>query len=111
MMKKYFITTIGRLRLFAFLEGISLLILILLAVPLKYLYDDPQFVKILGPVHGALFLLFVFNTLRVGIEQHWKFGQTTWKVLLACFIPFGTFYIDYTLLRVIHREELKEPVG
>lgn len=110
-MKKYFNSTLGRLRLFAFLEGISLLILIMLAVPLKYLYDNPQMVKILGPIHGALFLVFLFNSLRVGIEQDWKFGQTTWKVLLACFIPFGTFYIDYTLLRIIHGEELNEPVG
>lgn len=105
-MKKYFVTTTGRLRLVAFLEGISLLVLVIIAVPLKYLYNDPELVKMMGPIHGALFLLFVFNTLRVGIEQHWKFTHTTWKVLVACFIPFGTFYIDYKLLRQIHNKEL-----
>lgn len=98
-MKKYFTTTIGRLRLLAFLEGISLLILIFIAVPLKYYFGDPLMTKYLGSIHGALFLLFVFNALRTGIEQQWKFRETTWKVLAACFIPFGTFYIDYKILR------------
>jgi len=98
-MKKFFTTSIGRLRLIAFLEGISLLILIFVAMPLKYSAGNPEPVKILGPIHGALFLIFIFNTLRVGIEQNWKFKDTTWKVLLACMIPFGTFYIDWKILR------------
>ena len=105
MMKKYFTTTIGRLRLFAFLEGISLLILVFIAVPLKYYFGNPSVSKSLGPIHGALFLLFVFNALRVGIEQQWKFKETTWKVIVACFIPFGTFYIDYKILRNIQKDE------
>jgi integral membrane protein len=104
-MKKYFTTTIGRLRLFAFLEGISLLILVFIAVPLKYYFGNPSVSKSLGPIHGALFLLFVFNALRVGIEQQWKFKETTWKVIVACFIPFGTFYIDYKILRNIQKDE------
>jgi len=92
-------TKIGRLRIIGFLEGISLLLLVFVAVPLKYVAGEPGFTKILGPVHGALFLLFVFNTLSVGVEQSWKFRTTTWKVLLACIIPFGTFYIDRHILR------------
>ncbi|WP_353128398.1 DUF3817 domain-containing protein [Parapedobacter pyrenivorans] len=104
-MKTFLTTTIGRLRLSAFLEGFSLLILMFIAVPLKYGFDRPALVQSMGPIHGALFLLFIFSALRVGVEQRWKFRQTTWKVLLACFIPFGTFYIDYTLLRKLHAEE------
>jgi integral membrane protein len=59
----------------------------------------------MGPLHGALFLLFVFNALRTGIEQQWKFRKVTWKFLLACFIPFGTFYIDYKILRPLQTAE------
>ena len=103
-MKKYITTTIGRLRLLAFLEGISLLVLVFVAVPLKHYFDYPTLSKNLGPIHGALFLLFAFNALRVGVEQSWKFKETTWKVLIACFIPFGTFYIDYKILRKIDKE-------
>lgn len=89
----------------AFFEGISLLFLVFVAVPLKYYFDDPSWAKSIGPVHGALFLLFIFNAIRVGIEQQWKFKETTWKVLVACFIPFGTFYIDYKILRKISANE------
>ncbi|MCW8313163.1 DUF3817 domain-containing protein [Sphingobacterium thalpophilum] len=98
-MKHYFITSVGRLRLLAFLEGVSLLVLVFVAVPMKHFFDNPAAVKAIGPVHGALFLLFIFNALRVGVEERWKFRETTWKVLLACFVPFGTFYIDYSILR------------
>ncbi|KEO75457.1 DUF3817 domain-containing protein [Anditalea andensis] len=104
-MKKLFTTTIGRLRLFAYLEGISIIVLVFIAVPLKYYFDNPSLSKKLGPIHGALFLLYVFNVLRVGIEQQWKFKETSWKVLLACMVPFGTFYIDYKILRNIKTDE------
>ncbi|WP_430401827.1 DUF3817 domain-containing protein [Fluviicola sp.] len=92
---------VGRLRLIGFLEGISLLLLLFVAMPLKYGFHLPEFSKIMGTVHGALFLLFIFNTLSVGVEQQWKFKTTTWKVLLACIVPFGTFYIDRKILRKI----------
>ncbi|WP_295773335.1 DUF3817 domain-containing protein [uncultured Mucilaginibacter sp.] len=91
-------TNVGRLRIIGFLEGISLLMLIFIAVPLKYYAHNPAMVKAIGPAHGALFLLFIFNTLSVGVEQGWQFKNTTWKVLLACIIPFGTFYIDKQIL-------------
>ncbi|SEW36716.1 integral membrane protein [Chitinophaga sp. YR573] len=94
-------TKIGRLRLIAFFEGLSLLILTGIAMPLKYIYHDPSLVKTMGSIHGLLFVLFVFNTLSVGVEYKWKFSTTTWKVLLACIIPFGTFYIDKTILSKI----------
>jgi integral membrane protein len=91
-------TKIGRLRLLGFLEGISLLVLSGVAVPLKYGASDPSLVRALGPVHGLLFLLYVLGALGVGIEYRWKFTETTWQVLLACMVPFGTFYIDRKIL-------------
>ena len=97
-MKDLLTTNVGRLRLIGLLEGISLLVLLGVAMPLKYAYADPSLVKAIGPVHGLLFLLFVLNTLQVGVEQRWKFARTTWKVLLACIVPFGTFYIDRKIL-------------
>lgn len=89
---------IGRLRILGFLEGVSLLVLLFVAVPMKYLFENPILSQTLGPIHGAIFLLFLFNTLSVGIEKNWKFSSTTWKIILACFIPFGTFYIDNKIL-------------
>src|SRR5437868_6633025 len=98
-MKKYFSTSIGRLRLYAFLEGVSLLVLIFIGMPLKYFMNDPSWVQTIGPIHGALFLLFVYGAITVGMEEKWQFLKTTFIVLLASFIPFGTFYIDWKIFR------------
>ncbi|MDO7876580.1 DUF3817 domain-containing protein [Hymenobacter sp. ASUV-10] len=92
-------SNVRQLRLIGLLEGLSLLLLLGVAVPLKHLYGNPALVRSLGPIHGLLFLLFIIKTLSVGVEQRWKFSETTWKVLLACLVPFGTFYIDYKILR------------
>ncbi len=77
------------------------MLLLFIAMPLKYIGANASGTRILGPVHGALFLMFIVNTLSVGVEQRWQFRTTTWKVLLACIIPFGTFYIDKHILRKI----------
>jgi integral membrane protein len=98
-------TKIGRLRIIGFLEGVSLLVLVFIGMPVKYYFGNPGLVKQLGPVHGAIFLVFLFNTLSVGIEQNWKFKTTTWKIILACFIPFGTFYIDKKILSKLNDKE------
>ena len=96
-----FKTKIGRLRLIGYLEGLSLLVLIFIAVPMKHIFHNPALSTLLGPIHGAIFLLFLFNSLSIGVEQNWKFKTTTWKLILACFIPFGTFYIDRNILSKI----------
>jgi integral membrane protein len=98
IMDKYFKTTIGRLRLFSFLEGTSLLILVLIAVPLKYYFGNPSMVKAIGPIHGALFLLFVFYALNVGIQRGWKFKEIALIICVSSFIPFGNFYVDHKIL-------------
>ena len=98
-MKQYLYSPLGRLRLVAFLEGLSLVVLVFVGMPVKYWMGNPMLVKAIGPVHGVLFVVYVIITLGVAVEQRWKFMTTTWTVLLASFIPFGTFYIDKTILR------------
>ncbi|MEI9921085.1 MAG: DUF3817 domain-containing protein [Bacteroidota bacterium] len=93
---------LGRLRLLAFLEGTSLLLLVFVAVPIKHIAGDPTLVKAIGPIHGALFVLFVLQTIMLSVEDNWSFQQRTWKVLLACLLPGGTFYIDRKILRKLH---------
>jgi integral membrane protein len=104
-MKKYFTTSIGRLRMLGFLEGTSLLLLVMIGVPMKYFFDNPSVVKSIGPIHGVLFLLFVLIAIVVSFQQKWSFFTTTWKVLLSCLIPFGTFYVDHTILKNIQNKE------
>jgi len=89
---------IGRLRIIGFLEGLSLLILLFIAVPMKHLFGIPMGSMIVGSIHGALFLAYIYLAIMLSIERNWKFFRITWKVLLSSFIPFGTFYIDKVIL-------------
>jgi len=97
-MKQYFSTPIGRLRALGFLEGSSMLLLLFIAMPVKYLMGEPALVQSIGMLHGILFVMFVLYTLAVSMQQRWSFFRITWKVLLSSIIPFGTFYVDRKIL-------------
>ncbi len=108
-MKTLLSSNIGRLRIISFLEGVSFILLLFIATPMKYYLASPAATKILGPIHGALFILFILNALSVSVEENWKFTRITWKVLLASILPFGTFYIDYTILKEIQKNKDVQP--
>lgn len=83
-------------RLVSLIEGISYLVLVLIAMPLKYLADLPLAVRIVGMAHGVLFLLFVISMFRAGFERDWRVGR--WVTLfLASLVPFGFIYIEKQL--------------
>lgn len=89
---------LNTLRLVAFLEGISLLLLFGLAMPIKYMLGEPLLVEIIGMAHGVLFLLYV--GLVLGIQQTCKWSiKHTFMALVASFLPFGTFYMDKILFK------------
>ena len=92
-MLKFLTTNLGRLRLIAFIEGTSFLVLLFIAMPLKYLYDQPQAVRSVGTVHGLLFVLYVLYVFLTKIEHRWDLVKTA-RLLLISFIPFGNFYAD-----------------
>ena len=62
-------------------------------MPLKYYYDKPEAVKIVGMAHGVLFVLYVINLLIVHLKLRWSYGKTI-GAFIAALIPFGTFYAD-----------------
>jgi len=80
-------------RIISFLEGVSFLLLLFIATPIKYFAGNDSFVKMLGMPHGILFLVYVVFAIMLKYELKWK-AKTTWTVLIASVIPFGTFYID-----------------
>lgn len=86
-------TTLGRLRIVAFLEGISFLVLLGIAMPLKYLASNPEPVRIVGMIHGILFIAYVIFLVLTHVEHRWSFGKST-LAFIASFVPFGTFYAD-----------------
>ncbi len=86
-------------RVVAILEGISYL---LLAVTMyfKYVLDNGLPNKIVGMIHGVLFILYVIMAFDLRKKQQWSFN-TFMIILIASLIPFGTFYIDYKYLKII----------
>jgi integral membrane protein len=85
-------------RVVSFLEGVSYLLLLFIATPIKYLQDNPEYVKMLGMPHGILFMLYVILAFMLKKEMNWD-NKTLGIVLLASILPFGTFYIDKKYLR------------
>ena len=79
-------------RVVAFLEGLSYILLLFIATPIKYFADDPQYVKMLGMPHGLLFILYIILAFMLKQENTW-FKEHFKMVLLASIIPFGTFYL------------------
>jgi integral membrane protein len=74
-------------------EGISLLILLFIAMPLKYIWDDPSWVRMVGMIHGVLFVAYVAWAIWVYLELKWSL-KTLALVIIASIIPFGTFYVE-----------------
>ncbi len=79
------------LKWIALLEGVSLLVLFGLAMPLKYLFDKPLAVEIVGMTHGVLFVAYIITVLIVGVIYKWKIGIILLSMLVSI-VPFGTFY-------------------
>ncbi len=77
----------------SFLEGVSLLLLFFVAMPLKYMFDMPEYVRPVGMAHGILFIIYVLLTIMVTFELKWN-AKTVAIVLLCSIIPFGTFYME-----------------
>jgi len=88
-------------RITALLEGVSYLLLLFIATPIKYLYEDPQYVKMLGMPHGILFMAYVVLAVLISSDMKWS-TRTLWIILIASVIPFGTFYVDKKYLKKSH---------
>jgi integral membrane protein len=85
-------------KIIALLEGMSYILLLFVAVPIKYLANDPQYVKLLGMPHGVLFLAYIVLAIMLASDLKWNL-KTILIVLAASIIPFGTFYVDRTYLK------------
>ena len=85
-------------RLISFLEGISYLLLLFIAVPIKYFQGDATYVKMLGMPHGILFMGYIILLILIQKQMKWNL-KTMGVVALASVIPFGTFYVDKKYLQ------------
>ena len=86
-------TSIGRLRVVAIVEAISFLLLLFVAMPLKYLAGQPLAVRIVGMAHGLWFIAFVLMLMQAHTEHEWPTTKSL-KIFVASLVPFGPFFLD-----------------
>ena len=91
-----FQSALGRFRFMGILEGSSLVILLFIAMPLKYWFGMPAAVTIIGTIHGYIFLAYLIAIVYAMIAVKWPYRFTIGAVLSA-FIPFGNFILDSRL--------------
>lgn len=91
-------TQLGRLRIVGYAEGISFLVLLFIAMPLKYLAGKPEMVRVVGSLHGLLFVLYILQVIQAKIEYSWSM-KTLILGIIASVLPFGPFVADAKLFR------------
>jgi len=85
-------------KIVALLEGISLLLLLLFAMPMKYIFEIPIYVKVIGMAHGLLFIGYIVLAIINKIEEQWSIKKFL-IICVASIVPFGTFYIEKKYLK------------
>ena len=91
-----------RYRVIAWIVGVVLLLLVLVAMPLKYLGDNPLMVAVVGPIHGFLFMVYLLASFDLGRRAGWSLRRMG-LVMLAGTVPFLSFVAERSVTREIHR--------
>lgn len=99
MLKKHPITI---LRLTGFIDGLSLLLLLGVAMPLKYFANQPGMVTIVGSAHGFIFIAYLCAVIYTQLRIQWNVGLSL-TALLVAFVPFGNVAFDFYLKKQLHR--------
>ncbi len=86
-------TSVKTFKIISTLEALSFLLLLGIAMPLKYIWEMPQMVQTVGMTHGVLFLLYIAGTVYISQKLNWSFKKLAIAVLCSV-IPFGPFYVE-----------------
>ncbi|ADE55405.1 DUF3817 domain-containing protein [Coraliomargarita akajimensis] len=92
-----FNNTLNRLRSVGSWEAISYLLLLGIAMPLKYIWGIPEAVRVVGMAHGILWMAYVGLAVLGQIDYKWQTKTTVW-LFIASLLPFGPFIADKKLL-------------
>lgn len=84
------------LRWISIVEGLSYLALLMVAMPLKYIWDQPIYVRMVGSAHGLLFVLFAAALVWAAVERKWHVTEPV-LLFVASLIPFGFLFIEFRL--------------
>lgn len=91
-------TSLKTLRITGFIEGISSVVLFGIAMPLKYFADMPMAVKIVGTLHGGLWMIYTAAALFAAVTNGWGFMKMV-GAFIASIIPIGPFFFDSWVIR------------
>lgn len=90
-----------RFRWISLIEGSSFLILLFIAMPLKYIFEMPLAVTYIGWAHGILFIIYIYMVFPTAKSLNWNFSRTLFA-LIASILPFGPFIFDRNLKKSQH---------
>lgn len=93
MVERLSVGELRALRLITFLEGVSYLLLLFVAMPLKYAFDMPMAVRIAGGVHGLLFVSFALALYQARVDGRWSTVRAL-QLLAVSLIPGSLFWLD-----------------
>lgn len=96
------VDALARLRLVGLVEGVTLILLMFVAVPLKRMAGVTEATAVMGLVHGVVFIAYAVALIEVIVARQLR-GADAWKAALACLLPFGTFVNDRRLRRMLAR--------
>ena len=82
-----------RYRVVAYIVGVLLLVLVGVAMPLKYLGDRPEMVAVVGPIHGFVYMVYLVVAFDLSVRAKWTFTRTL-VILLAGTIPVMSFVAE-----------------
>lgn len=80
-------------KIVSFLEGVSYILLLFIATPIKYLQGNDTYVKMLGMPHGVFFIAYVLLSISLKYKLNWN-NRVFSIVCLLSLIPFGTFFVN-----------------
>jgi integral membrane protein len=92
----------------AWVTGVMLLILVFVAMPVKYIGDDDSLVRIVGVAHGWLYIVYIITALTLAYQARWR-PLRTLLVLLAGTVPFASFVAERKVVAIARREGVDAP--
>ncbi|WP_375583619.1 DUF3817 domain-containing protein [Cyclobacterium xiamenense] len=102
------LSIVKRFRMISLTEGVSMVVLVFIAMPLKWIFDLPDMVTYVGWIHGILFILYILVLFPTSRKLRWRF-QNAMFALIAAVLPFGPFLFDRKLRKQERLLEDQQP--
>lgn len=100
-----------RYRVIAYIVGVVLIVFVAVAIPLKYIWDQPGMVGVIAPVHGFLYMVYLVTVFDYGRRAKWSLGRMV-LLMLAGTIPFVSFFAERSVTRSARqRRREQEPLA